>query len=464
MVLPHQHWSGGTVLALAVACIILNCFVPSAALLRHCQHGFQASAAADIPSVQSVWAWIQHGFQAPAAVDSPSVHSVWAWMNTSDLDITEQMKACAALQEVSQQGRKAEAMSNSGNHKVATKFLDEGIGAALTQGMAHCLAKAHAEEWQIKECTEKCKTGVDGLAIAYDHDKGVHLLEHAPHFWDGYVEYYRRFRSDKRVMQNMFMFAGLFGSSTPEATPGFAKAGGFDLVFDTLRDNCTDYAICWSALAALSDHVQASRLAAELVANHGGPQKGIEFLVKAMRQVHGTVYKKENDPNGFGWHNQYEVVHDTNGLLWHDDERHTWRDAFYHQGYIDALLPLMAEDPDDQHVQDNCCQAIYWMSHDNSPYQEELATKGAIQLMAKAMKIFAPRMLNDYCTVVHSCSTALLTFAASHPRWLAQIRQLGVGSAMTDKMMRFQVPKDGGTPGKENFPSHNMLKLKSMLQ
>jgi len=124
----------------------------------------------------------------------------------------------------------------------------------------------------------------------------------------------------------------------------------------------------------------------------------------------------------------------------------------------------MADDPTDAHLQDNCCQAIYYMTENNATVQRDLVDRGALDLMAKALTYFAPKKLTGYCTVTHSCSTALLTFAIANPLWLDRIKELQVGKALTDDVVLFDQSITSGTPGKEYFPASNILKLSQLLK
>jgi len=190
----------------------------------------------------------------------------------------------------------------------------------------------------------------------------------------------------------------------------------------------------------------------------GGPNHGIEVFVKLMPLTLGRHFK---EGNGFGL--QYEMVHDTTGLLRYDDEDHTWRKEFYRLGYLKELLALMADDPTDNNLQDNCCQAIYFMTEGNATVQSELAEAGVLELMATAIRTFAPRKLTGYCTVTHSCSTALLTFALADRSWLEDIKQLGVGEVLTEDVLSFNKMRISGTPGHKYYPSSNIFKLRELL-
>jgi len=374
-------------------------------------------------------------------------------------DLKAQSRGCADLTRIASHDR--EEPGPWGGRRVATKYLDAGIGEAYAQGALNCFANADASPDQIQRAAHPCLDGISGLTVQNDYDKGLHLLNNAPHLWEAVVGALKRRMSSRAALHDFSpcILAGLFGSPQPtEAAVALGKAGGYDVVFDILKRFNTDDTIFQAALCALSDNVNSGREAAEYIANTGGPLRGIEVLVNLMPL---TLHRHFQEENGFGL--QYEIVHDTNGLLWHDDANRTWRKEFYRLGYLKHLMALMADNPSDAHLQDNCCQAVYFMTEDNATVQEELAGAGAVNLLTRAMMYFAPEKLQGYCTVVHSCATALLTFAHAKPEWLTLIRNLGLKEALTDDVVELQKEENSHTPTWETFPGSNIVELRNLL-
>jgi len=345
--------------ALALGLLALRC---GAVGLSRRQQARQASSPLDAA-----------GLTAAAGASSPSapatVASVAAAMAAAPSDLGVQLRGCGQLHEIAARDRGEPAPFFG--RRIATYHLDAGIGEAFAQGVLNSLALPGPEP-QVRQTAELCLGGLNGMGVNYDHEKGMHLFNNTPHLWDAAVGFHRRYRSDRSALLGLCMFAGLFGSSTPEPTPSLAAAGGFGLVFEVLESNYTDDAVFQTALCALSDNVDGSRRGAELVANEGGPGNGIRVLLRAMRRVRGRHYF---EGNGFGL--QYEVMEDINGLLKHDDESRTWRNAFVRGGILEELVALMQDDPNDPRLQNNCCAAIGYLSEGNLTIQLQLAPAAA---------------------------------------------------------------------------------------
>merc|ERR1719277_2795223 len=102
-----------------------------------------------------------------------------------------------------------------------------------------------------------------------DHEKGFHLIKHAPHLWEPFVEGIRRNMDNIDALKDwgrnhLCIFAAVFGTPGPaEASIAAAKAGAFDVVFDVLERHVDDDAVFQAGMCAFSDNVQSSRAGAE---------------------------------------------------------------------------------------------------------------------------------------------------------------------------------------------------------
>merc|ERR1719210_2707680 len=103
------------------------------------------------------------------------------------------------------------------------------------------------------------------------------------------VAWTRRVQRDHELLRTaVMMFAGLYGKPpSDQALFDLDAAGGYDVIFDVLQNNSTDLIVAQAAWAGLSDNIENSKVGAMLVADHGGRNKGIEFLVNLLPLYHG---------------------------------------------------------------------------------------------------------------------------------------------------------------------------------
>merc|ERR550539_183696 len=248
-------------------------------------------------------------------------------------DVQSQSEGCSKLMWIASHNRQGPGPFPGMPRRADAKYIEAGIGEAFAQGALNSAANTVASKKDIDHAVGLCTSGISNLDVQYDKPRELLLLATTPHLWEAIVE------GARRGVQGPCVFAGLVGG-IPESIDSLAKAGGFDLMMETLQGSTSDDSLFQKALCGLSDNVQNSRKAAEYIANSGGRNHGIEVFVKLMPLTLGRPFK---EGNGFGL--QYEMVHDTTGLLRYDDEDHTWRKEFYRLGYLEELLALMADNP-----------------------------------------------------------------------------------------------------------------------
>jgi len=384
---------------------------------------------------------------------STTVADVLRHMNENPSNMIAQVSGCSTLNLMASHDR--EGPGPFGGRRAATKYLDAGIGEALAQGALNILSNAHAPDSAKIHAAEICIASISMLTVQNDYEKGVHLFEHGgPLIWKAFVTF------DTKLGKPNCRYAGLYGTPQPEeAAIALGEAGGYAMILEQLEKSTGDAAGFQMALCALSDNVNSGFRAAAAIANAGGPLHGIAVLTRVMPLTLGRHFQ---EGHGFGL--QYEMVHDTVGLLWHDTAEHAHRNEFYRLGYLDNLMAMIVDDPADAHLQDNCCQAIYYLTRDNATILDELANAGAIPIMAKSIRHFAPQLLRGYCTVVHSCSTALLNFAHANSSYLGQIKQLGIREALTPEVLQVQERGSSNTPTAADFQGSKLVELKTLLE
>mmetsp|Transcript_125114 Transcript_125114/g.348149 ORF Transcript_125114/g.348149 Transcript_125114/m.348149 type:complete len:402 (+) Transcript_125114:101-1306(+) len=263
-------------------------------------------------------------------------------------------------------------------------LLDTGIGEVAALGL---LASLAAEESDATTAAgQTCFTAICLLGVQYDHDRSLAVYNTSPSLWPALVAWTKRVMGNHELLRtSLVMYAGVYGAPpSDDALYALDEAGGFDVMFDVLENNSTDLVVAQAAWAGLSDNVGNSRAGSMLVADHGGPSKGLDFLVKLLKAYHGQHAYQPGMPFGI----RYESLHVVNEILRHDDENKTWLKVALGAGYLEEAVVTMREEPGDRRTQENACDAIALMTTDNATGQKLLRELGAIELMASAIDRF----------------------------------------------------------------------------
>jgi len=258
----------------------------------------------------------------------------------------------------------------------------------------------------------------------------------------------------------VMMFAGVYGvPPSDQSLYDMDRAGGFSVMFDVLRNNVTDLIVAQAAWAGLSDNIENSRVGAQLAADHGGRNKGLEFLVRVMRHYHG---KHAYQP-GMRYGLRYESVHDVNGILMSDDPQGTWTSAAVSAGFLEEAVLAMREEPQDLLTQENGCEAISLTATGNETNQVLLRDLGAIELMAGAIDRFKNSRDSVYYHL-HSCCSGLLPFARSSAENQDTMLQLGLLDALETSIPKWSHAPSRKDPWNRHFPWAKVKELEGILR
>merc|ERR1719210_1065518 len=128
------------------------------------------------------------------------------------------------------------------------------------------------------------------------------------------------------------MVAGAASSCCPELTPFVVRLGGLDVLFGALENFEDNPDVMMSAWRGLSDHSH-NAFGAAIIANHGGPMKGIDFVVEQMR-LHPEPGLAESPLDHLSL--KYEIMQIANGLL-EDDHANVYGAALVQAGFLEQL-------------------------------------------------------------------------------------------------------------------------------
>jgi len=348
-------------------------------------------------------------------------------------------------------------------------ILEAGIGEAAAQGLLRSLAAETVRGANPKG--ELCYQALAGAGVQYDHKRSVAHYDRTPSLWKALVAWNKRIMHDHdRLRNGIMMFAGFYGVPPHDkALRDMGEAGGFDQMISVLKNNISDLIVAQGAWAGLSDNVENFRTGAELAANNGGPNKGLETMIEIIKQYRGKhVYQP-----GMYFGLRYESIHDINGILMFDDENMTWTDAALRAGFMDEAVLAMAEEPDDHLTTSNGCEAITQMSRFSAATREKLVASGAVKHAAKGLVTFqglpSPQVMGY--RLLNTCSTAILALVGKdgdlekeRSESLDNLLDAGVLTALQASMpIWFLIPDDVSVRG-SFYPWENVKKLRSALE
>jgi len=181
--------------------------------------------------------------------------------------------------------------------------------------------------------------------------------------------------------------------------------GGFDVIFAVLRnadhmpDRFSPAQRGWFEMdgwMALSDQSMSVK-GAPIIANYGGPNKGIEFMVERL-QAHHTphelVFDSENSLRQPQLTIRYEITCNIQGIL-ANDQNQEWADAAVKAGLMEELLYTM------QVERDFSCSPM-WAScsaltsllapkrQRYESYKAKLVNLGAVEITRQALEACTP--------------------------------------------------------------------------
>lgn len=360
--------------------------------------------------------------------DEPSsVADVKAMMQSAPMDALLQKNACIILSKIGDRHR--EGGGHFSGKRLATSILEEGYGEVAAQGLLNILASRRDNDTFTKTAAHACWDTIAHINALQSAEQGRALFNNSPHLWEAMMGYARRFQSEFRaVKEHLYVFSGLYGTMydanwnldfelNEEVSKGLDKEGGLEYLLDAVDQSYTNPKLFQEATAALSDHVQISKYAANAVVGYGGVQR----LTHAVRQAHHFPIEHAKR---FG--SRYEIMEDIVGILLNDRNR-KYADAFFDAGLMEAVIQLMPDEPDDLYLQDHCCQTLNFLGKGNATVQQQLAKSAAVELVGNAASMkCAPKCY--WYSVVKSWGSANVTDSTPPPSCTFLLENLKGGS------------------------------------
>mmetsp|Transcript_61766 Transcript_61766/g.149546 ORF Transcript_61766/g.149546 Transcript_61766/m.149546 type:complete len:424 (+) Transcript_61766:113-1384(+) len=244
------------------------------------------------------------------------------------------------------------------------------------------------------------------------------LLNSTTHSLEHVITLLKRFPDNSGLQERWLQsIAGLASYVAPELTPTVQALGGFDVLFTALENYRSNPNVQMSAWRGLSDHSH-NPVGSSIIANHGGPMKGIEFIVNQQR-IHPEPYLAESPSDHLTL--KYEIMQIVNGMLEHDTSD-TYGSAFVAAGFIPQMLYAMRVEPDLRGTQSVACSCMNSLLAHNASHARPLAQAGAAPLISAAVQRFRGHPDNTpWCgttlgasyPVVPECSEALWLLTAN---------------------------------------------------
>jgi len=186
--------------------------------------------------------------------------------------------------------------------------------------------------------------------------------------------------------------------------------GGYDILFRALHDYAHDSTVQMNAWRGLSDQSH-TEVGSNYIANYGGQNKGIEYMVKQLL-AHPRARDAEcADHLTY----QYEVIQCISGLLsW--DVYGTRGVAAVATGLLPAVIHAMRVEGDLRPTVDVCCKTISSLLTHNTSYVEPLQKLGVVELIKTAIANYSAydptpfyfgSTYGDSYPVVPSCNDSL---------------------------------------------------------
>mmetsp|Transcript_173321 Transcript_173321/g.421573 ORF Transcript_173321/g.421573 Transcript_173321/m.421573 type:complete len:325 (+) Transcript_173321:58-1032(+) len=162
------------------------------------------------------------------------------------------------------------------------------------------------------------------------------------------------------------------------------EEGVYPLIFSVLHDYQDDryQYVQQSAWRGLSDQ-SGTALGAPHIANYGGPNKGIEYMVHQMQAHPEPYYALCADHLTL----KYEILACMVGLL-SNDQDNVWGPAAVREGLLDQILYTMRVEPDLIASQTTACRVMSSLLLRNPHYVPLLKEKGALEVVQRAVERF----------------------------------------------------------------------------
>mmetsp|Transcript_62398 Transcript_62398/g.108688 ORF Transcript_62398/g.108688 Transcript_62398/m.108688 type:complete len:348 (-) Transcript_62398:21-1064(-) len=161
------------------------------------------------------------------------------------------------------------------------------------------------------------------------------------------------------------------------------QEGAFDLIFETIKTYQADEfaTLQQNAWRGLSDQC-ATEKGSYIIANRGGPNKGVEYMVEQLL-VHPFNYGYMEDHLTV----QYEIMNDLDSLIL-TDNNNTRGPAAVRAGLVPAVMRSLMGEPELIATQASACRAMTHLFMRNPQYASLFKDAGAQLYVTKAMERF----------------------------------------------------------------------------
>mmetsp|Transcript_97919 Transcript_97919/g.227054 ORF Transcript_97919/g.227054 Transcript_97919/m.227054 type:complete len:378 (-) Transcript_97919:83-1216(-) len=211
-------------------------------------------------------------------------------------------------------------------------------------------------------------------------------------------------------------------------------------VIENFKDKPEVMATAWRGLA----HHANSRVGANLVANMGGPMRGVDFIVEQMR-AHPEPHLGESPEHLTLTH---EILQTVSSMLEHDDPDYTFQyvygSAFLRAGLPEQLLHAMRSESGLRGTQEVACNCMEWLFENSPEAMLKFLEGGVVAQLVSTMGAFrhktdpapAPMCsgwtMSDVFTVAPSCSRVLEAITVAFPEVADEMIQGGLLASLDD--------------------------------
>jgi hypothetical protein len=211
--------------------------------------------------------------------------------------------------------------------------------------------------------------------------------------------------------------------------PYVVQLGGIGVLFDYLkrwRENPYATLMAWAGLSDPS-HGPAG---AKAIADYGGHNKGIEFVMEEIRSYPPHFAKRPDTLTA-----RYESLQIVNGMLEHD-ESNEYAKAFLKAGLLEQIIHTMEQEFDMRAANSVCCDLLNkLLSHGNgNAIMQDMLNQGVVNLINTAFNTFHDddtmkwngETVGYYYRVIPECSNVLANLIQADPGWKNQMLKDGV--------------------------------------
>mmetsp|Transcript_5617 Transcript_5617/g.13107 ORF Transcript_5617/g.13107 Transcript_5617/m.13107 type:complete len:436 (-) Transcript_5617:86-1393(-) len=303
------------------------------------------------------------------------------------------------------------------------------------------VAKALAEEPPNKAVALLC-LGMIGANVVFNREL-TFVMNRSTHTMEHIVYLLKRYPYDAELQFALLSaVAGDASSCCPELTPFVVRIGGLDVLFAALDNFKDNPDVMMSAWRGLSDHSH-NAFGAGIIANHGGPMKGVHFVVEQLR-THPEPYLAESPIDHLTL--KYEIMQIVNGMLEHDDDN-TYGAAFMREGLPQQMLYSMRVEPDMRGTQEVACDCMIPLLRRDPTAAKVFEEAGAVPLLVAAVNRFHNKgddtpwcgtTLGASYPVVPACSSVLELLGTARPTAVDEMLELGLLASLNEVLPQLE--------------------------